>query len=236
MGNIQTQVNVTITQQVNTVRPAPQPVMPAQPIQSPQPIFEDDSYTPTVKKPSSPVGMIKKMAGGTLVGGTASTLLGIGVKAMFTENYHAPTAATIGTGAAIGLGIGLLNIETGNKTTNLVKNTAGGALLAGGITATVESASKAIFTNRLLSPSGSGMLLGSALGAGIALVNADVEDKTVNNLKNIAGGALIGGSTVGLASVVVKAIGTNQLSSFSPVAAGIGLALGAGIAILNMEE
>lgn len=243
MGNIQTQVNVQVNVQQVVAPQAPQtPPPPVQPQPAPEaPKFNEDQYTPTLKESvqkavSNPTNMIKKMAGGLIVGGTASTLAAMAGKGIFTESFHKPTLASVASGAALGLGIGLVNIETGDDTKNLIKNTAGAALIGGGATTMAESVSKAIFTEYLHAPSTSGMLMGAALGGGIALVNNDTGDKTVDNLKNIAGGALIGGSAVGIASAVAKTIGMERLASASPIAAGIGVALGAGIAILNMEE
>lgn len=118
----------------------------------------------------------------------------------------------------------------------VLKNTLGGALIAGGATSAAQSIVKSIATESMQAPSFVGAGLGIALGAGIGLVNLKTEDKGFNVIKNTAGAALIGGAVGGIATAIIKSIGTESLSNPSVPGILIGGAIGAGIAVLNAED
>ncbi|PKL80571.1 MAG: hypothetical protein CVV27_00195 [Candidatus Melainabacteria bacterium HGW-Melainabacteria-1] len=118
----------------------------------------------------------------------------------------------------------------------VAKKIAGGALLGAGISGVVTAVAKSAFTDYLHRPSASGVALGAALGAGIGLANLETGDKNINAVKNTVSGALIGGSVLGLASGLIRTIGTERLSAASPIAVAVGALAGAGIALLNVEE
>lgn len=88
-------------------------------------------------------------------------------------------------------------------------------------------------TFKLSAPSN--LLLGASFGVGAVLVKTDFGDQKLNHAKNIAAGALVGGSAVGFMSIVVRNImageGTAMLGA-SPIAFAIGAVVGMGIAAL----
>ena len=193
MSNIQinnTQVNITINQPVQA--PQRDPFLPPESprLSDSKPISDSGSLqdmdnvnirSDIRSDISSPTKIMKNIGGGALVGGTASTLAGIAAKGVFTEHYHKPTAASIGLGVAVGAGIGLSKIETGDQNINTAKNAVAGALIGGGAAGIASATAKAVFTERLHSPGG--VLLGASLGTGIALANNTLEDETANAAK-----------------------------------------------------
>ncbi|PIQ26270.1 hypothetical protein COW36_15230 [bacterium (Candidatus Blackallbacteria) CG17_big_fil_post_rev_8_21_14_2_50_48_46] len=118
----------------------------------------------------------------------------------------------------------------------IAKKLGGGALLGGGITAVVQSAVTSMVMDRGMAPTVPGTALGVALGAGIGLINIETGDKNLNAVKNTVGGALMGGSILGMAASVVGTMATDRLMSVSPIAMGVGAAIGAGIGLLNSQE
>lgn len=185
---------------------------------------------------TSGTGVIKKIGGGLLLGSTLSGIGAAAAKSMATDVLHKPGTTSIGLGAALGAGLGLASIETGNQNINIAKNGVAGALIGGSLAGMVQSMVSSMATDYLHGPSTGGILMGTAIGGGIALANNTLEDKTLNNVKNVAAGALIGGGALGALSAVATSIATERLSQISPVAAGLGVALGAGVAIMRLEE
>lgn len=120
--------------------------------------------------------------------------------------------------------------------TKILKNTLGGALIGGGALSAAQSIAKSIGTESLQAPSWVGAGLGIALGAGIGLVNLKTDNAGLNTAKNTVGAALIGGSIGGVATSIIKTIGTESLSRPSVAGILIGGAIGAGIAVLNAKE
>lgn len=235
------QVNVQQTNIQNNIYEAPKPQTPA-----PQPLAQD-TYTPSQPTPApapavelpatpdTPIGVIKKTVGGAIVGGSVTTLAAMGAKAAFTDAYHAPTAAGVGLGVALGVGIGMLNLETGDKNINAATKTIGAGLVGAGATGMATSVAKALFTDRLAAPSGQGVMLGAALGGGIALVNVDTDNAGINTAAKTVGGALIGASATGMAASVGKALFTDYIHAASTSNLLLGAALGGGIALANVE-
>lgn len=230
----QTTVIHQTTTQVITRQPEPQrpAVLPAEsnPIPS-------DTYagTPQPATPTTPARTIKMLAGGALLGGTAATLATMAAKGAFTDAYHKPTVAGVGLGVALGTGIALINLETGDETINAATKGAGAVLMGGSITGMASSTASALFTDRLQPLSGKSIALGAALGGGIALANMETDNKDLKAVKNTAAGVLIGGSTAGLVTGVAKSLFTDQLHSASTGGALFGAALGGGIALANIE-
>ncbi len=229
---------VVITGPAFSTKPSPQSSAPqsSAPISTPQKASSLSSDVYQGSQLTSGTGVIKKIAGGTLIGGSASALAASLSKSMFLERGVGPGMTSVGIGAAIGAGVGLLGIETGSETTNSLKNMAAGTLIGGGVTAAAQSISSTMLTNYIHGPSAKGTIMGAAVGAGVALISSDFEDKELNNVKNVAGAALLGGGGMAIASAMASTMISDRLQSFSPVAAGLGAALGAGIAVLNMEE
>lgn len=200
----------------------------------------EDTYART-SRPSKPAKLdtptqtIKLLGGGALLGGSASALASMGAKAAFTESFHKPTAAGVGLGVALGTGIALANLETGDKTLNAAKNTAAGLLIGGSTTGMVGSAAGAIFTERLQPVSGKSVLLGATLGGGIALANLETDDNNLKAAKNAAAGLMIGAGTTGIATGFAKSVFTEYLHSASTPTILMGAALGGGIALANTE-
>lgn len=236
MTNVNTQTQVTVI--VNTQTQINQPVVQTTAKATQQTALNtQDTYKPEIKKePTSPTGILKLVAGGSLLGGGISAVASSVGKAMINDMFEAPGFAGVATGASIGLGVGLLNIESDNKTVKSATKTAGGAFLGLGITGIAQSICKAMVTESVQPPSTSGILLGASLGGGIALANADFGNKDANNIKNTIAGALIGGGVTGLGSALIKTLGSDRLMGYSPVAMGIGMAVGAGIGLLNAKD
>jgi len=233
MSNIQVRTQVTTTVQTQVVAPQPpaQQAAPKQP--EPSRLQQDIVSTSDI---TSGTGVIKKVAGGLLFGGAGAGMIAATSKTMAMDRLMGPGASSVGLGAALGAGIGLASVETGNAKINTAKNAVAGALIGGAATGMIRATAATMATDYLHSASGSSVGLGAALGAGIALANNDMGDKTLNNVKNVAAGALIGGSGAAIISSVVATMATDRLSKMSPIAAGLGMALGAGIAIMNLEE
>lgn len=118
----------------------------------------------------------------------------------------------------------------------IVKKVGGGALLGGGMTAAFQSVITSVATERLQGPSLGGVSLGTALGAGIGLINIETGDKNLNAVKNTVGGALIGGSVLGMVVAAINTAAFERLMPASPIAIGVGAAIGAGIGLLNSEH
>jgi hypothetical protein len=230
-SNVQVTVETRIT--ARAAEPQQQPLPPAPP--APSPLDQGDAVE-FKKQTSDPLDIAKKIAGGVLIGGGAGTLANGIVNSIAADRLTAPTLTGVGIGVSMGAGIGLLNLETGDETTNQIKNTAAGALIGGSAMAIANSAVRSIGFDQLSGPSGLGVGIGIALGTGIGLVNLDTGDKNTNAIKNTVAGALIGGSAVGIAGSAIASMAADRLTHASPVAFVIGAAIGAGIGLLNTEK
>lgn len=235
MGSLKITTTTTI-EPLKAPPATPQSQKSEAPLAAPQQAASLSEDVLNTSQVTSGLGVIKKVAGGLLIGGTVSGITAGVAKTMATDILSKPGVASIGLGAALGAGMGLASIETGSKALNTAKNTVAGALIGGSATGMVQSVASTMATNYLHGPSTGGILMGAAVGGGIQLLNNDTGDKNLNNVKNVAAGALIGGGALGIISATATTMATNRLSGLSPVAAGLGAALGAGIAIMNMEE
>lgn len=234
MGNIQvTGSNVQVTVETRiTARPLPQPV-PVAP--APAPLDKGDAVE-FKKQTSDPLDIAKKIAGGVLIGGGAGALANGIVNSMAADRLTPPSAAGVAIGLSMGAGIGLLNLETGDESVNQIKNTAAGALIGGSAMAIANSAVRSIGFDQLTGPSALGVGMGLAMGTGIGLVHLDTGDKNTNAIKNTVAGALIGGSAAGVIGSAIASMAADRLTHASPIAFGIGAAIGAGIGLLNTDK
>jgi hypothetical protein len=226
-------VQVTVETRITSRPIEPQPAPPAPPVSNPL----DQGDAVEFKKPTSdPLDIAKKIMGGVLIGGGVGTLANGIVNSIAVDRLTAPTMTGVGIGVSMGAGIGLLKLETGDKSMNQIKNTAAGALMGGSGMAIANSAVRSIGFDKLTGPSALGVGLGVALGTGIGLVNLDTGSKNTNAIKNSIAGALIGGSAVGIAGSAIASIAADRLTHASPIAFGIGAAIGAGIGLLNTDH
>lgn len=238
MGSIQisqrTTTTVTVQQETRIQQtPAPAPVAPPPPAPS---RLEEDVVD--IKKPAQPdsvIGTTKKIFGGALIGGAAMSAANSAAKSMATNTLQAPSVPVALLGVGLGTGIGLLNIETGDQNINTLKNTAGGALIAGTTTAAVTAVVKTMGTEYMHGPTLGTAAIGAAFGAGIALANNKLEDEGLNKAKNVAAGVLIGGSALSAGMATIQSMASSSFVNAGWTSAGVGAAFGAGIALANME-
>ena len=181
---IQIQVKQSVTMQV--APPAPRPLH--QPIKPAKPLFEGDSLSLQVKNASTPTQTIKKLAGGIILGGAGTAIAQSIGSSIVSSGRHfqakGPSTTGIGLGVALGAGIGLKNIDTGDKTVNNIKNLVSAALIGGSSMGMASAIGKTItapqtwsyaegFVSKIASPSTVAIALGATLAVGIAVMNME---------------------------------------------------------------
>ena len=233
MGSLQitqqTTTTLTVRQETLIQQTVPAPVEP--PHQLAKDILE---VKPA--QPDGPVGVTKKILGGALIGGSALAVVSSATSSMAADALQAPSVPAIVLGASLGAGIGLLNLDTGDKNINTMKNAAAGALIAGSTTASLVAVLKTMSNDvGMISPNMSTAGIGAAFGAGIALTHNEFEDKNLNNAKNVVAGALIGGAGLTSAMSVARYMADFTITSAGLPSAVVGATLGSGIALANME-
>lgn len=199
---------------------------------------------PEPPKPTSAPRIIKNIAGGALLGGSASAIVNMAGKSMAYSKFVKPSGAWTGAGVALGTGLALASIETDNKALAGAKDLAAGGLIGGGAMAMASSIGRSMIQNSggaSFGPSASGTAAAAALGVGLAALKMDTGSKAGNMVKDLAAGAAIGGSGMAIASGLLKA--TTKYSAYeaalvkpSPTAIVLGIAAGAGIAILASKD
>lgn len=233
MGSIQitqkTTTTLTVRQETLVQQTVPDPAP------EPQHQLAKDIIQVKPAQPDGPVGVTKKIIGGGLIGGSAMATISAAVNSMAAEAMHAPTVPAILVGAGMGTGIGLLNIETGDKDLNAIKNTAAGVLMGGAGASALVALGRSMGNEALISANMSSVGVGAAMGAGIALANNDFKDETANAAKNVAAGALIGGSGLSTGMALIRTMATERATSAGLTSAAVGTAFGAGIVLANME-
>lgn len=118
---------------------------------------------------------------------------------------------------------------------NMLKRIVGASLLGGTASASVNAVAKSIATESFRKPSGAWAGIGVALSGGLALASVETGNQNLNNAKNIAAGALIGGSAGAAASSVATTIATNYMHGPGLYATAAAATLGAGLALASAE-
>ncbi|PIQ26880.1 hypothetical protein COW36_15905 [bacterium (Candidatus Blackallbacteria) CG17_big_fil_post_rev_8_21_14_2_50_48_46] len=236
MGNFQvTGQNLQVTVETKITARAVEPPLPPAPAPEPSPLDQGDAVA-FQKHTDSPLGIAKKIAGGTLLGGGISAVANSVLRSISADRLTAPSASGTGLGLAMGAGIGLYKLDTGDEQINQVKNIAAGALIGGSAMGLANSIVNSMGAEALMAPSSFGVGLGVALGSGIGLIHLETGNENLNAVKNTIGGALIGGSVFGIAGSAVASMAADRLTASSPIALGIGVAIGAGIGLLNSDH
>lgn len=188
------------------------------------------------------VQLTKMAGGGALIGLGGASILKSVLLTGAEGKFMMPTKTSALYGAALGAGLGLANMETENP--SMLKDVAAGALIGTGAGGIVSSAAKFVQSNLNYSTgkvlpnqaSPHGVILGASLGAGIGLLNFETSDSNLNFYKNIGAGALMGGSIAGLAEGTIRTLITEAPKSPKLAIIGLGVAVGAGIAMVATKD
>lgn len=136
----------------------------------PAPPFTQDMLH--IRTPDSGANMTKKLVGGAVLGASLMGMAQPAARFIATNAVKSPSLLALGTGAALGAGIALASLETGNAASNTSKNLAAGILIGGAVAGTAAAVGNFIFHNSLKNPTPMTLAIGASLGASIAMLSS----------------------------------------------------------------